>query len=189
MKRSIVAWLSVLLAAATLPAHAQVSSSAVTRQFSITAGALASGFQTDYQGGYVAQASSQPLYGAGAYVDVKFTRWVQIEAEGRWLRFNQLKNINQSNYLIGPRLPIQSLRFWRATPYAKVLIGYGKMNFEYNEGTGSFTDIAYGGGVDIKLTKRISIRAIDVEYQEWPRWLNSSLYPYGASVGIGYKVF
>jgi hypothetical protein len=43
--------------------------------------------------------------------------------------------------------------------------------------------------VDIKLTKRISIRAIDVEYQEWPRWLNSSLYPYGASVGIGYKVF
>ncbi|HMD77004.1 MAG TPA: outer membrane beta-barrel protein [Terracidiphilus sp.] len=189
MKRSIVAWLSILLAAATLPAHAQVVPSAVARQFSITAGALASGFQTDYQGGYVAQSSSYPLYGAGAYVDVKFTRWVQVEAEGRWLRFNQLKNINQSNYLIGPRIPIQSMRFWRATPYAKVLIGYGKMNFEYNEGTGSFTDIAYGGGVDIKLTKRISIRAIDVEYQQWPRWLNSSLYPYGASVGIGYKVY
>ena len=119
MKRSIVAWLSVLLAAATLPAHAQVSPSAVTRQFSITAGALASGFQTDYQGSYVAQASSQPLYGAGAYVDVKFTRWVQVEAEGRWLRFNQLKNINQSNYLIGPRLPIQSLRFWRRPPMPK----------------------------------------------------------------------
>lgn len=49
MKRSIVAWLSILLAAATLPAHAQVIPSAVTRQFSVTAGVLASGFQTDYQ--------------------------------------------------------------------------------------------------------------------------------------------
>jgi hypothetical protein len=188
MKRSIVAWLSILLAAAILPAHAQVAPSATARQFSITAGVLASGFQPDYQGGFVAQASPYPLYGAGAYVDVELTRWIQVEAEGRWLRFNALDGITESNYLIGPRLPIQRLRFWRATPYAKVLIGYGKMNFEYNYGTGRFTDIAYGGGVDIKLTKRISARG-DFEYQQWPQWLNSSLYPYGASVGIGYKIF
>ena len=194
MKRSIVAWLSILLAAAILPAHAQVAPSATARQFSITAGVLASGFQPDYQGGFVAQASPYALYGAGAYVDVKFTRWFQVEAEGRWLRFNALDGITEDNYLIGPRLPIQRLRFWRATPYAKVLIGYGKMNFENNVGTGRFTDIAYGGGVDFKLTKRISARG-DFEYQQWPQWPdipgipNSPLYPYGASVGIGYKIF
>jgi hypothetical protein len=43
--------------------------------------------------------------------------------------------------------------------------------------------------VDIKLTKRISVRAIDFEFQQWPKWLNSSLAPYGASVGVGYKIF
>jgi opacity protein-like surface antigen len=68
------------------------------------------------------------------------------------------------------------------------------MNFENNVGTGRFTDIAYGGGVDFKLTKRISARG-DFEYQQWPQWPdipgipNSPLYPYGASVGIGYKIF
>jgi len=151
---------------------------------------MVSGFQPDYGGGGFAETGPNRLYGLGTYVDVKFNRWVQIEAEGRWLQLNQLDNINQSNYLIGPRYPIRKLHFWRATPYAKVLIGYANMNFEFNEATGRFTDIAYGGGLDVKLTKRISVRAIDFEYQQWPKWINNQqLFPYGASVGIGYRVF
>ena len=62
------------------------------------------------------------------------------------------------------------------------------MSFEESEGSGSFTDIAYGGGVDFQLTKRFSARG-DFEYQQYPNWLNSSLYPYGASVGVGYRIF
>jgi len=54
---------------------------------------------------------------------------------------------------------------------------------------GTFTTIAFGGGMDVKLTKRISIRAFDGEYQYWPAWGNSKLFPYGASAGIGYKIF
>jgi hypothetical protein len=187
MKRLIVLSFATLLGVAS--ASAQVEPSAFQRQLSITAGAFASGFQPDYAGGLIAQTAPNRLYGVGAYVDVKFTRWIQIEGEGRWLRFNQFNNINESNYLIGPRLPIRRLRFWRATPYAKALIGLGKMNFEYNEATGSFTDIAYGGGLDIRVTRKISLRAVDFEYQEWPKWVNSSLYPYGVSVGVGYKIF
>jgi hypothetical protein len=189
MRRSFAALFFILLGAGTLSAHAQVVPAAIGRGLSITAGGMASAFQPDYEGGAAAETSSNRLYGIGAYVDVRFTRWIQIEAEGRWLRFNQLDNIHQDNYLIGPRLPIPHAHFWRATPYAKVLVGYGNMNFEFNEAHGRFTDIAYGGGVDIKLNRRISIRAIDFEYQQWPKWLNSSLYPYGASVGVGYKIF
>jgi hypothetical protein len=180
--------LSALLAAGCLSARAQVVPAATSRQFSLTAGALASAFQPDYEGGGVPMTSTNRLYGLGGYVDVKFNRWVQGEAEGRWLKFNQVDNINQSNYLIGPRIPIHT--FWRATPYGKVLFGFSNMNFEFNEATGRFTTIAYGGGVDIKLNKRISVRAFDFEYQEWPKWYqNQALYPYGASVGIGYKIF
>ena len=54
---------------------------------------------------------------------------------------------------------------------------------------GKFTDIAFGGGVDIKLTKRISLRAADFEYQYYPFWGNTTLSPYGASVGMSYKIF
>jgi len=188
-KKSNATILCVVLAAGTLIARAQVVPSATARQISLTAGALASAFQPDYAGGGVAQTSPNRLYGTGVYIDVGFTRWVQLEAEGRWLRFNEYHKISQDNYLIGPRIPIYPLRFWKVTPYGKVLFGYGKMNFEYNFAWGRFTDIAYGGGMDVQLSKRISIRAIDFEYQQWPDWLNTSLHPYGFSAGIGYKIF
>ena len=61
--------------------------------------------------------------------------------------------------MVGPRVPIHTFSFMRATPYGKVLFGYGKMNFEYSYAYGRFADIAYGGGVDLKLTNRISLRS------------------------------
>lgn len=63
------------------------------------------------------------------------------------------------------------------------------MNFGTGAGSGTFTALAFGGGMDVKLTKRLSLRALDAEYQYWPRWSNSSLAPYGASVGMSYRIF
>ena len=191
MKRSIV-WLllSGFAGALGLAAHAQTVPDGYGRQFSITAGGTMSAFQPDYAGGGFSETAPNRIYGLGTYVDVHFTHWFQVEGEGHWLRFNQLANINESTYLIGPRLPIQRLHFWRATPYAKALIGIGRMNFEYGYATGSFTALAYGGGLDWKLNKRISVRAVDFEYQQWPRWVNNQqLFPYGISAGVGYKIF
>lgn len=195
LKRSIVALFSILISAGALSARAQAVPSANAQRFTVNAGVLGSVFQPDYKGGGVAATGPYRLYGDGAYVDVKLTRYVQIEAEARWLRFNSYLNIREDNYLIGPRLPLEKLRYKRATPYAKVLIGNSRMNFEYNGAYGRYTDIAYGGGVDVKLTKRITIRAIDLEYQQWLGWPdipgspNSTLSPYGGSVGVSYKVF
>jgi hypothetical protein len=154
---------------------------------------MASMFQPDYAGSVTSQyepfaeASPTALFGVGAYVDVKFTRWFQIEAEGRWQRFNQNQNIHQDNYLIGPRVPIHRIR--RATFYGKALAGFSNMSFNDFGAHGNFTTLAFGGGADIRLTHRISIRAFDGEYQYWPQWGNSSLTPYGVSMGVGYKIF
>jgi hypothetical protein len=169
----------LLLTIAASATHAQVVPTAVARQFSVSAGAEGSLFQPDY--------GPNDLLGVGVFVDVKFTRWVQAEAEGRWLRFHQAENIYEDNYLIGPRVPLH--HFWRATPYAKVLVGEGTMNFQYSYATGKFTDIAYGGGVDLRVTRRLSWRG-DFEFQQWPKWVqNSALYPYGGSVGVSYRIF
>jgi hypothetical protein len=201
IRKIVVPLISIVLAAGSLSARAQVVPAAAKSQFSVTVGALASAFQPDYDAAYngkVVEASPFRLYGVGTYVDVKFSRWVQIEGEARWLRYNQFDQIHQDNYLIGPRIPIQRLRFWRATPYGKVLVGYAKMDLGYAYvpnvgfvflGNGGFTDIAMGGGVDFKLTKRISARG-DFEYQYYPKFIeNTHLIPYGASVGVGYKIF
>jgi len=89
MRRYVFGLICLLLAAGGFSAHGQVVPSATGRQLSVTAGAMGSVFQPDYVGGGVAATSSYPLVGVGAYVDVKFTRWIQIEAEGRWLRYNE----------------------------------------------------------------------------------------------------
>ncbi len=167
---------------------------------------MASAFQPDYAGnGVTVEASPLRLYGVGAYVDIKFTRWIQLEGETRWLRFNEYDKISQDNYLGGPRFPIHHFHFLRATPYVKALVGYSKMCLgyqltivgdeeQYQLLNGGFTDIAYGGGADLKLNKRFSIRG-DFEYQEYPKFLqnkqlpNQHLFPYGASVGVGYRIF
>jgi hypothetical protein len=200
MKRFGIFLCSILFADIAVCACAQVASSATNRQLSITAGGMASIFQPDYVAGHwacttptdeycwhpVAGSSNQPLFGVGAYVDVKFNRWAQIEAEGRWLRFNQDGNVHQDNYLIGPRVPVYHFR--RANVYAKTLVGFSQMTFD-SSNHGRFTTLAFGGGMDVKLTKRVSFRAADFEYQYWPTWDNSTLSPYGASMGVSYKIF
>jgi hypothetical protein len=208
MRRVAFVLSCILFATGVVAVRAQAVPSATTRRVSITAGGMASVFQPNFAGDWtfvctsscttaptgfwypVAASSDQPLFGVGAYVDVKFSRWVQLEAEGRWQRFNQYDNIHQDNYLIGPRVPIY--HFWKSTVYAKTLAGFSNMtvgpdSLPGNHGT--FTDIAFGGGMDIKMTKRLSLRLPDVEYQYWPKWGNSTLSPFGASVGIGYKIF
>ena len=186
----------VLFAAAAAAASAQAVPSADINRFSITLGATASAFQPDFAGNWalgtnglyypVAQSSNYPLIGPGAYVDVKFTRWVQLEAEGRWLRCHRYQDIHEDNYLIGPRVPVY--QFWKATVYGKALGGFSRMDLGYGY-HGSFTALAFGGGMDVRLTKRISIRAFDAEYQYWPSWGNSTISPYGASAGVSYKIF
>jgi hypothetical protein len=162
-------------------AHAQVVPSATEQQFSITAGALGSAFQPDFTEAEGVHSSPDYLFGVGAYVDIRFTRWVQIEAEGRWLRFNPNLNFNESNYLAGFRLPVH--HFGRFTPYAKALYGIGSADFL----TGRASDLTLGGGVDYRLSKKFSLRAADFEYQRWRT--TPTLTPYGFSVGIGYKIF
>jgi len=196
MSKWITAFLFSLVGLGAVSAGAQVVPSAYARGLTITAGGELSGFQPDYTGFGVPEHGqfSQNLYGIGAFVDVKITPWVQIEGEGRWLRYNQTDGIYEDNYLVGPRLPIYKAHFWKATPYAKVLIGYGKLNFENGNGYGRYTDIAYGGGLDIKMTRRINLRLPDIEYQQWPKWTegtgkDSTLFPYGASVGVSYRIF
>jgi len=187
MKKSILIVFCVASSLAVFSARAQVVPAATSSSFRLSAGALGSLAQPDYEGTGEAATAPNRIYGAGVYVDARFSRWVQIEAEGRWLRFNQYHSIllpegnGESTYLIGPRIPI--LTFHRVTPYGKFLVGLGSADFL----TGDTFVLAYGGGVDVRLSHRFTLRAVDFEYQQWR--VNPTLYPYGGSVGISYRIF
>ena len=138
-------------------------------------------FQPDYAGNGIAQASPNHLYGIGAYVDYKANRWIVVESEGHWLRFNEYLGINENSYMIGPKVPITTYK--GLTPYGKFLVGIGSGSFL----NGHTTVLAYGGGVDYRLNRHFILRAFDFEYQQW--FVTPRLYPYGGSVGIAYKIF
>jgi Outer membrane protein beta-barrel domain len=171
--------LAAVIGASAASMQAQVAPSAIKSPISLTVGGTVSVFDPDY--------IQNKLVGAGAFIDVNLFHGIGVEAEGRWQRFHEFEGISQDNYLIGPR--VQVLHFWRLRPYAKVLGGFSNMNFEDGIGTGRFTTLAFGGGVDIKMTRRLSVRAFDAEYQYWPTFLGGSLSPFGASAGISYRVF
>jgi hypothetical protein len=162
-------------------ANGQVVPSATAHAPTLTVGGFGSMFQPDYAGNGIAQASPNRLYGIGAYVDFKINRWVAVESEGRWLRFNEYLGINEDTYMIGPKVPITTYK--GLTPYGKFLVGFGSGSFL----NGHSTVLAYGGGVDYRLSRRFTLRAFDFEYQQW--LLTPTLYPYGGSVGLGYKIW
>jgi hypothetical protein len=183
-----VVFFCVVSSFAIVSARGQVVPAATAGSFHLSAGGLGSLAQPDYNG-IAITTSPNRIYGPGAYVDIHFSRWIQIEGEGRWLRFNKLINRylpngnGETTYLIGPRIPI--VTFHRVTPYGKFLVGLGSANFI----DGNAFVLAYGGGVDYRLTHRLTLRAVDFEYQQWRINSSTTLWPYGGSVGVSYKIF
>jgi hypothetical protein len=180
MKRSTVASACIFFLSAALSLYGQVVPAASTSSLSLDAGGLGAVFQPDYWGTGAASTSPNRLYGVGAYTDVRFSRWVQIEGEGRWLHFNEFLGINQNTYLVGPNVPIAT--FHKVTPYGKFLVGIGSGSFL----TGHSFVLAYGGGLDYRFGRRFNVRG-DFEYQQWR--VAPTLWPYGVSAGISYRVF
>ena len=187
MKRSALV-VFLLCVAIPFAAWAQVEESATARQFTITAGGFGSAFFPNDGSNPPYGSAANHLIGLGTYVDVHFTHWVQIEGEARWLRFEQYSGEHMDHYLAGPKVPIH--QFGRANVYGKAMIGVGKMTFPNKYGYGTFTALAFGGGVDYKLSRKLTFRAVDFEFQDWPKFLpNASIRPYGVSVGMSYRVF
>jgi Outer membrane protein beta-barrel domain len=180
-----LAFLVFFFFVSALSLHAQVAPAATKSGLSLSAGAEGSVFQPDYAGNSNPNELTSPerLYGVGAYVDARFTRWVQIEAEGRWLQFNEYQGIGENTYMIGPRVPICEFHRW--SPYGKFLVGWGSGAGGWL--TGRAGTYAFGGGVEYRLSHRITIRPFDFEYQRWQ--VNPTLWPYGGSAGLSYRIF
>lgn len=179
-KGCIIALSALLIFAGGMSAPAQdVPAGSEGIRVPITVGGFVSIFQPDNAGGKLGAAAPKPLIGVVAFADLRYAKWVQIEAEGRWSAFNAYRGYTEDNYLIGPRFPVYS--FGRATTYAKVLFGRGNGDFL----KGPAFVIAYGGGLDYRLSKRFKLRAFDFEFQQWNT--SPALHPYGGSAGLGFN--
>jgi opacity protein-like surface antigen len=159
-------------------AHAQASPTATGPGSYVAVGAGTSAFQVDY--------GRHDNAGGFVFVDVNPEWRVGLEGEARFLRWHAAEQVTESTYLGGLRVAI--LRPRRFRPYGKFLAGVGKITLPFGYAHGAFLAYAPGAGLDISLSDRVSIRAVDFEYQHWPQFTYGTLNPYGISAGISIRL-
>ncbi len=174
--------ISVVFAAfalvASLHSSAQTVPDGYQERIALSAGGTASEYYLQY--------GQTRLLGVTAFSDVDIWRHYGVEAEARFLEFNQPKNIHAETYLAGPRARLNLGKF---QVYGKGLIGLGVFHYPYTYGTDNDFVAGGGGGVDYHISPRVHIRLADFEYQYWPEFHYGPMSSFGISAGFRVKIF
>jgi len=159
--------------------HAQAVPTA-SRSGAIQAGVAGTFISPDYTQPYLKAISFYGDYDIGQHLGVEGVIHYSVITPD---------DISENSYLVGPRYKWHYKRF---EPYAKVLFGIGRFGFQsgsYPVPT-SFTyfQFAPGGGLDVRATRHINVRAFDVEFEKWPGLQPNGLSPIAYTIGVAYTV-
>ncbi|MGD0894252.1 MAG: porin family protein [Terracidiphilus sp.] len=185
IRRPVLFWMSLAFIAAA--AKAQVVPAAYGPGHSLWVGGEYSNVSASFP-----YQNAQRLWGISAFADYNFSGRLGVEAGARWLRFNSFYGETEDNYLAGPRYTLG--KFGRFQPYAKFLVGIGKIQYPFTIRSGTYLALAPGGGIDYRLSPRWAVRG-EYEYQLWPGspgFANEpahELTPNGFHVGIAFQPF
>lgn len=132
---------------------------------------------------------SAPIKGLTVYGNYDFSRHFGIEGDIHVVNLITPADIGETSYLIGPRYRRQYGRF---TPYAKGMVGIGRFQYQYpsrfkQASAATYKIYALGGGLDLRASKHINVRAFDFEYQGWPGFSKNGLTPIVMTVGVAYS--
>ncbi len=174
---SIVSGLILLGLGAACVADAQALPAASGPGSNITVGGGYSMFEADY--------GQRAIGGGFAFIDVHPHWRYGFEGETRYLRMHAAENVTETTYVGGVHVYMRPGTF---RPYAKFLAGLGRLNFPFHYAQGNYLALVPGAGVDFLVTDRITVRAVDFEYQEWPQFTYGNLRPYGINAGISFRL-
>jgi hypothetical protein len=158
-----------------------------SRSFALQVGGAVSIASPDY--------SNTDIKGFTIYADMDFTYILHgrlgIDAEIHEINLITPYDLGENSYLLGLRY---KYRYGRLQPYLRVGGGIGTLNF--NGGPGNYYATssyireglyAIGGGLDVNATRKINIRVLDFEYQDWKDFPPNGLTPYVVSIGAAYN--
>src|ERR1700730_4490456 len=153
---------------------------AATRAGQIQLGAGFSFANPDYSQTYIK--------GVTGYGTIDLSHRLGVEADIHYVSLLTPTDIGEISYLIGPRVSL--VRQDRLTAYANVLGGIGR--FAYQAGTyrqphtDSYGAFAIGGVIEFRVSRHISVRAVDIEAQKWPGFGAHGLTPFVTTFGVAY---
>lgn len=127
------------------------------------------------------------ISGVSVYAGVDLNRFLGLELDAHKVSLKTPTDIGEDSYLIGPRIGYTYRRFH---PYAKVMFGIGVFQRQPDvtpHTSESYGVIAAGGGLDIRVSQHINVRAIDYEAQSWPGFKPNGLTPHVFTFGAAYS--
>jgi len=121
--------------------------------------------------------------------------WLQVVADSSYnfVTVSGVKSVVYGNHW-GPRIFYRGRNRWGLTPFVEGLVGGTRADITVS-GTGGYTSsqnvLSYkvGGGLDMKLSRKIEIRLIDVDYYRTSFGTNLYQNNYWASAGIVLRLF
>jgi len=105
------------------------------------------------------------LHGGSVSLAGNFSRWFGAVADvGGYHTSASGASVNAVSYAIGPRFSYRSAGRW--TPFAQALFGGAHVSARAGGFSGSANAFATsaGGGLDVKLSEHVALRALQVEY-------------------------
>ena len=142
-----------------------------------------------------AGASASNLNGVIGSFGWNVKPWLQIVADSSYnfVTVSGVKSVMYGNHW-GPRIFYRGRNRWGLTPFVEGLVGGTRADITVS-GTGGYTTsqnvLSYkvGGGLDMKLSRKLEIRLIDVDYYRTSFGTNLYQNNYWASAGIVLRLF
>jgi hypothetical protein len=129
------------------------------------------------------------LNGALGSFGWNFKPWLQIigDASYNFVTVSGTKSVLYGNHF-GPRIYLRSRSAHGPIPFAEGLVGGSRVDTTTAGVTTSQNGITYkaGGGVDLAISRHISVRAIEADYYRVP-FLTASQTNYVASAGVIFR--
>jgi opacity protein-like surface antigen len=127
--------------------------------------------KADVFAGYAYAGSGSNGFDASIVGNVNSWLGFGADVSGQYSRLNEngiREKINSNSFLFGPRFSLRKNR--KVTPFVQAMFGISRIHTQTNEfgPLVSFSDtsfgMALGGGLDVRLSDRFAIRAIQIDY-------------------------
>jgi hypothetical protein len=125
------------------------------------------------------------IKGVSFWADYDFLKYVGVEASVHLGTIITPADIAETSYFVGPRLVY---RHRKLTGYAKILLGRATITNQFYGVSSSYNAYALGGGLEYKIARKINLRAIDFEFQQWPDFEPHTLSPIAITIGASYII-
>jgi opacity protein-like surface antigen len=127
------------------------------------------------------------IEGFTGFADFDFRPHFGVEAVYHYISVITPNDLGENSVYVGPRFIYPR---GRLSIYGKAMVGIGTIVIQEVQdnpegGAGNYFSYAIGGGLDIRVTKHIMVRAIDLEYQHWN--YGNGLTPIAFTVGAAYR--